>query len=182
MNLWRKGDVFGENCHCPEKDLVKWYTSMQCNETYTQIEADMRRFAGVKFNMDELKNTITEKYNQPLAQSYCNYVVLNNRVTLIRIRVNGLLIINNWKFGLKIYRKCYGKYVGFSKFTDEVLLSLVRKVKLPDVEFFMNLGDYPLNEPGDQLPIVSWCGSKKSNDFVLPTYDLTESTLEMMSR
>lgn len=48
----------------------------------------------------------------------------------------------------------------------------------------MNLGDWPLNDKnqGILLPIVSWCGSKKSNDMILPTYDVTESTLEMMGR
>lgn len=48
----------------------------------------------------------------------------------------------------------------------------------------MNLGDYPLNSKRESgiLPIISWCGSTNSNDMVLPTYDLTESTIEMMSR
>lgn len=48
----------------------------------------------------------------------------------------------------------------------------------------MNLGDWPLNDKNQDmlLPIVSWCGSKQAYDMILPTYDLTESTLEMMSR
>lgn len=48
----------------------------------------------------------------------------------------------------------------------------------------MNLGDWPLNDKnqGMLLPIVSWCGSTQANDMILPTYDLTESTLEMMGR
>lgn len=74
-------------------------------------------------------------------------------------------------------------------FADAILLSLTRKVKLPDLDFFMNLGDWPLNyklennnKPGKFLPIVSWCGSTKTNDLVIPTYELTESVLEMMGR
>jgi hypothetical protein len=55
---------------------------------------------------------------------------------------------------------------------------------LPDIEFFMNLGDWPLNDIKQKtiLPIVSWCGSNDAHDIILPTYDLTESTLEMMGR
>ena len=52
------------------------------------------------------------------------------------------------------------------------------------MEFFSNLGDWPLSKKGrgDKFPIFSWCGSDDTNDFVMPTYDLTESTLESMSR
>ena len=32
------------------------------------------------------------------------------------------------------------------------------------------------------MPIFSWCGSDDTADIVLPTYDLTEATLEMMGR
>ena len=48
----------------------------------------------------------------------------------------------------------------------------------------MNLGDWPLNEKRQNtfLPIISWCGSNDSNDMILPTYELAETTLEMMGR
>jgi len=60
---------------------------------------------------------------------------------------------------------------------------LVLQVKLPDFEFFINLGDWPLEKThGDPLPIVSWCGSDSSYDLILPTYDLTQSVLEMLGR
>lgn len=58
-------------------------------------------------------------------------------------------------------------------------------MRLPDVEFFINVGDWPLENrkvtdvPGP-LPIVSWCGSADTRDIVLPTYDVTHSTLETM--
>lgn len=66
---------------------------------------------------------------------------------------------------------------------DSVLLSLARKVILPDVEFFMNLGDWPL-VPKKKLiyPIFSWCGSDETADILLPTYDIAESSLESMGR
>jgi hypothetical protein len=67
---------------------------------------------------------------------------------------------------------------------DAILLSLARKVQLPDFEFFSNLGDWPLMDDKQKFnfPLFSWCGSKTSTDIVMPTYDLTESTLENMGR
>jgi hypothetical protein len=50
------------------------------------------------------------------------------------------------------------------------------------MEFLMNLGDYPLSDPLDRLPIFSWCGSKQTYDIILPTYEITEATLQMLSR
>ncbi len=59
------------------------------------------------------------------------------------------------------------------------------QVVLPDMEFFLNLGDWPLEHRGlkdNPLPIFSWCGSEETRDQILPTYDVTESTLETMGR
>ncbi|KAF6024518.1 KDELC1 [Bugula neritina] len=69
-------------------------------------------------------------------------------------------------------------------FSDAILLSLVRKVKLPDVEFFINLGDWPLVKKSSTspLPIFSWCGSDSTSDIILPTYDVTDSTLKSLSQ
>ena len=66
------------------------------------------------------------------------------------------------------------------------LLSLkFLQVRIPDVEFFINLGDWPLEKRSAEdspLPILSWCGSEETRDIVMPTYDVTESTLETMGR
>ena len=59
------------------------------------------------------------------------------------------------------------------------------QVRLPDVEFFVNLGDWPLEKRKltEKIhPIFSWCGSNNTRDIVMPTYDLTESVLETMGR
>lgn len=50
------------------------------------------------------------------------------------------------------------------------------------MEFLMNLGDYPLSQGEDLLPIISWCGSANHHDLILPTYEITEATLQMLSR
>lgn len=66
---------------------------------------------------------------------------------------------------------------------DAILLSLARKIVLPDIEFFVNLGDWPLvPEQGPLYPIFSWCGSEDTIDIVMPTYDITQSSLEAMGR
>lgn len=52
---------------------------------------------------------------------------------------------------------------------------------MPDVEFFINVGDWPLETRTEgALPILSWCGSMDTRDIVLPTYEVTHSTLEAM--
>ena len=66
-----------------------------------------------------------------------------------------------------------------------ILLFSIQQVKLPDAEFFINLGDWPLEKRAasdSPLPILSWCGSDETRDIVMPTYDVTESTMETMGR
>lgn len=59
--------------------------------------------------------------------------------------------------------------------------NLPLKVRLPDVEFFINVGDWPLEtRKTDAVPVLSWCGSTDTQDIVLPTYEVTHSTLETM--
>jgi len=75
--------------------------------------------------------------------------------------------------------------VGFHIFPDAMLLSMSRKMFLPDLEFLINLGDWPLvsKKKGSLLlPVFSWCGSNQTYDIVLPTYELTEASLEGMRR
>lgn len=108
----------------------------------------------------EIKKII-HKYHLPESTSFCHYVIKDNEV----------------------YRNCYGKHVGFNMFSDNILLSLTRKVKFPDIELVINLGDWPLVHKSDDIvPIFSWCGNSDNYDIVMPTYDLTESTLENMGR
>ncbi|CAG5099287.1 Oidioi.mRNA.OKI2018_I69.XSR.g16412.t1.cds [Oikopleura dioica] len=88
----------------------------------------------------------------------------------------------------RIYRQCYGKHVGFNMFSDATLIALSRIVKLPDVQFWMNLGDWPHSTVNkkrkeEQLfQMVSWGSHQDFKDLVVPTYDLMDSTLGMMHR
>jgi len=77
-----------------------------------------------------------------------------------------------------LHARAYGRWQGFQKFTDEVLLSLARRVRLPNTEFIFNLGDWPLaHGTAAGLPIVSFCGSNDTDDIVVPTYKMTLATL-----
>ena len=59
------------------------------------------------------------------------------------------------------------------------------QVRIPDVEFVVNLGDWPIESMAGNdkpLPVLSWCGSNDTYDIILPTYDLTSSTLGAMTK
>ncbi|KAK2579229.1 hypothetical protein KPH14_008198 [Odynerus spinipes] len=154
-----KGPVYEEECYCPNPNFNDWLSNYECANNYAQITRDLIPFTSVDF--DKIRNQIIEKYDKPYSVSLCHYIIKENR----------------------IFRQCYGQYVGFKIFMDAILLSLTRKIVLPDVEFFVNLGDWPLApNKGPNYPIFSWCGSDDTKDIVMPTYDITESSLEAMGR
>uniref|UniRef100_A0A3B4B8H5 Glycosyl transferase CAP10 domain-containing protein n=1 Tax=Periophthalmus magnuspinnatus TaxID=409849 RepID=A0A3B4B8H5_9GOBI len=154
-----QGPVYHEYCDCPEPNGSAWLKELQCPEKESQILADFKSFPTV--DLQRLRQEVPKRFS--------------NRGGLIHYA-----IINN-----QIYRRTQGKYTDFKMFSDEILLSLTRKVKVPDVEFYINVGDWPLEtksadaSPGP-LPIFSWCGSTDTRDIVLPTYEVTHSTLETM--
>ncbi|XP_030642642.1 protein O-glucosyltransferase 2 [Chanos chanos] len=154
-----KGHVYHEGCDCPEPSGALWEKHMHCPSSFAQIQRDLSLFPRV--DPERNAHEIPQRFGR--RQSLCHYTIKNNQV----------------------YIKTHGEHVGFRIFMDAFLLSLTRKVKLPDVEFFVNLGDWPLEKrrPNEKLhPIFSWCGSEDTRDIVMPTYDLTESVLETMGR
>ncbi|GIY45272.1 protein O-glucosyltransferase 2 [Caerostris darwini] len=155
-----EGPVFHEQCYCP-KPINEWLSNLNCPSSYSQIDHDLKIFPEI--DMRNALEDALKRFNHPGSYSICHYSIISNQ----------------------IYRKCFGQYVGFSMFMDEILLSLTRKMYLPDMEFIANLGDWPLeqrSEADNPIPIFSWCGSKSTKDIVMPTYDITEATLEMMGR
>lgn len=176
--------IYAEECHCPVRSFETYSTLAQCGihlgRLRAQIEHDLLRLE-TAVNASEIHKTVSWKevmdeamrrYDQPRAVAVVRYVIRDG----------------------KLYRKTLGEYVGFTMFTDPMLLSLLRKIALPDTEFIFNLGDYPLslvkrgqaafqqsNSPFI-LPVVSWCGSYDSLDLVVPTYDVTQAVLESMQK
>ncbi|XP_072119571.1 protein O-glucosyltransferase 2 isoform X1 [Mobula birostris] len=154
-----KGYVYHESCNCAQEDGNKWYRDMQCPLSFPQIQRDLAHFPFVDPDRNAIE--IAKRFGQ--RQSLCHYTIKDN----------------------KVYVKTFGEHVGFRIFMDSILLSLTRKVKLQDVEFFVNLGDWPLEKGKitEKLhPIFSWCGSENTRDIVMPTYDITDSVLETMGR
>lgn len=153
-----KGPVYPDDVPCPSKEpMDTWLSHYECMTKYPQMEKDLAPFSTIDFN--KLHDGAVKTYNHSNSMSVCNYVIKNNQV----------------------YRRCYGQHTGFKMFMDNILLSLTRKVHLPDVEFWSNLGDWPLAQSA-KYPMFSWCGSDETFDILMPTYDLTESSLENMGR
>lgn len=147
-----------EHCRC-RRDVNDVMRALKCPQFNSQIDRDLNPFADLDFKL--IKLHIKQRFQNFKSSSLCHYLVKSN----------------------VIHRKCYGQYTGFSMFMDATLNALANKVILPDFEFFMNLGDWPLvKKSATSLPIFSWCGSSETMDIVLPTYDLTESTLNMLHR
>lgn len=154
-----QGFSYAEECNCPKGNLNTWVDDLECPK-YDQIQEDLKPFQRVKFS--KLYPVIMQRFNQPESMSICNYIIKDNQV----------------------YRRCFGKHVGFKVFIDAILLSLSRKTHLPDMEIFFNLGDWPLSPSAGKphVPLFSWCGSDDTVDIHLPTYDITQSTLQCMDR
>ncbi|CAG9853708.1 unnamed protein product [Phyllotreta striolata] len=152
--------ILSDDCNCPTQKIEEVLNNWECGPVPDLIKTSLDEFGPIDWNIK--RKSVIKKFDQPYSVSLCHYVVKNNN----------------------IYRKCYGKHVGFNMFVDNILLSLTRKTILPDIEFFSNLGDWPLSARNlnEKYPIFSWCGSTDSYDIILPTYDITESTLENMGR
>ncbi|XP_078477896.1 LOW QUALITY PROTEIN: protein O-glucosyltransferase 3 [Lampetra planeri] len=154
-----RGPVYHEYCDCPEPDASVWQRVMRCPTEEPQIEADFKSFPS--FHLQRLREEVPHRFAN--RGGIIHYAIINNQ----------------------LFRHTLGKYTDFKMFSDEMLLSLMRKVKLPDVEFYVNVGDWPLetrradSSPGP-VPVLSWCGSTDTRDIVLPTYEVTHSTLETM--
>ncbi|KAM9319831.1 protein O-glucosyltransferase 3 [Gastrophryne carolinensis] len=155
-----KAPVYHEYCNCPEEDPEVWLHSLSCPTKEPQISKDFAPFPSIDLErmLDEVPKRFAEQRG-----AIVHYTVLNNQ----------------------IYRRSLGKYTDFKMFSDEILQSLARKVRLPDIEFYINVGDWPVehrkvNDTPGPLPMISWCGSADSRDIILPTYDITHSTLEAL--
>ncbi|XP_060809442.1 protein O-glucosyltransferase 2 isoform X2 [Amyelois transitella] len=154
-----QGPIYSDQCNCPDQNFNTWLDRYGCPKSYDSINSALKMQNNV--NMKVTVQKIIERFHSPESTSFCHYAVKNN----------------------KVYRDCYGKHVGFNMFSDNILLFLARKVVLPDMELVVNLGDWPLvRKYTEPLPIFSWCGSDDTLDILMPTYDITESSIENMGR
>ena len=164
-------NLSSKECNCPNPNVKNWLKTNNCprylKNHQAQLNYDFKKFknGGKKIDLDLLKQQF-KSWQAGSGNSYavCRYVIKNN----------------------EIFRDCAGKHIGFNMFSDEYLITLTKMVKLPDVEFIQNLGDWPLSTKqlnrnlgtNSILPIVSWCGSEETYDIILPTYDYTRTVLQ----
>ncbi|XP_067934132.1 protein O-glucosyltransferase 3-like isoform X2 [Watersipora subatra] len=166
MCLWSciitmaSGLMYQENCNCPNNNVSEWLSALECPASYDQLDEDLEPFHSL--DMRRVEAEVHRRWpKRPGQGALMHYVVKNGRV----------------------YSKEVGSICGFKMFSDSILLSLLRKVPLPDIEFFINLGDWPIVQESNQLlPIFSWCGSNTTKDIILPTYDITDSTMKSLSQ
>nr|ACO11212.1 KDEL motif-containing protein 2 precursor [Caligus rogercresseyi] len=158
-------EIVSSSCNCPEKkvDFEDWLRDSCRNDLDPQIVRDFQFFeGGPQWNISQFLGILRRRFSNPRSQSYCHYVIKDN----------------------ELYRECFGEYVGFNMFVDGILHYLTRIMNLPDVEFIINLGDWPLVHkvvsPG--VPIISWCKTQETSDILWPTYDITQASLECMGR
>jgi len=89
-----------------------------------------------------------------------------------------LVIKDNKLYG----RDCAPKaIVGVSKFVEDMLLLILQRVKVPDVDFVLNCSDYPavwkegFRSSRADAPVVSMCGSTKHNDMYVHSIITSDS-------
>lgn len=100
----RTGPVYHEYCDCPEADASVWQSVMHCPTEEPQILEDFQSFPSVDLN--RLRQEVPRRFSN--RGGLVHYAVVDN----------------------KVYRRTLGKYTDFKMFSDEMLLSLTRKVGL----------------------------------------------------
>ena len=134
------------DCSCPTS--VKNFLNLTNQLSgFTQIDTDLSKF----------KSISTRLNNQRVEKRFCKNPGQDSK----SIRMDNPYMYSGWisnpdpgatslcRYIIKenkVYRKCHGQHIGFNMFSDDILLQLTRMVQLPDVEFWMNLGDWPMQE------------------------------------
>lgn len=96
------GPVYHEYCDCPEPDASVWQSVTQCPTEEPQIAADFKSFPTI--HLQRLREEIPHRFVN--RGGIIHYAIINNQ----------------------LFRHSLGKYTDFKMFSDEILLSLSRKV------------------------------------------------------
>lgn len=97
------GPVYHEYCECPEEDPQAWQKTLSCPAKEPQIAKDFSSFPSI--NLQQMLNEVPKRFGDERG-AIVHYTILSNL----------------------IYRRSLGKYTDFKMFSDEILLSLARKV------------------------------------------------------
>ena len=105
------GKIQYENCDCPY-EYEEFLSEYNCPAKFSQLEEDFKRFPQI--NLEEL--FLEGKRKRWRTEATVHFVIRNQ----------------------KLYVKRLGSITDFKMFVEGILFSLLRKVKLPDVEFIFN--------------------------------------------
>ncbi|KRX79622.1 KDEL motif-containing protein 1 [Trichinella sp. T6] len=161
--LLLEGPLHPEQCKCPIP-IEEWFVKAKCEEFANLLSSLNESFLQWNKGAIEITKVLEEAYSMwgvhNRSHSYVHYKIRDNT----------------------IFRQTFGEYCDFKMFSDEMLVSISRKFIIPDMDFLLNLGDWPLMTMNhlkvvSPLPILSWCGSNNSLDIVLPTYEMMHSIL-----
>ncbi|OEH77669.1 putative thioredoxin [Cyclospora cayetanensis] len=149
------GPIHEPSCAAPVSSS-DWAKAMGCPRDIPQVAEDFKNFPTI--DLVKLRSAVPKLLSKSSATSLLHYVIKDNQ----------------------LYRKAYGPFPAFSYFADLMFNQLAATVRLPDVEFVLNVGDWPLVEKKwgeSRVPVFSWCGSTDSFDIVFPQWDVTRSTV-----
>ncbi|KAL4220213.1 Protein O-glucosyltransferase 2 [Mactra antiquata] len=156
------GPVYNEHCYYPEPSPNTWLNVMNCPKSFKQIGKDLSVFKDV--DLENVAREILKKNNDSSKHGLCHYKIINN----------------------EIYVKPYGDHLPLKETFDDILLSITRKVHLPDIELFVQLADWmgqleEKNNSIDPLPVFIWSGHDQFHDITMPSYYLATSALHMLT-
>lgn len=97
------GPVYHEYCECPEEDAQIWLKDLSCPSEEPQVTKDFSAFP--RIDLQRMLDEVPSRFSQKMG-AIVHYAILGNH----------------------IYRRSLGKYTDFKMFSDEMLLSLARKV------------------------------------------------------
>jgi hypothetical protein len=154
------GSVLNDKCYCPYRTVDKWMHDFNCPLRYDQIESDLSQYKDTGIDINDLYERVTTQF--PNAHGI-HYAIIDN----------------------KVYGHTFGTITDFRYMSDLILRSVTNKATLPDMEFIVQVSDWPQDRNSshtDSFPFFSWCGSEFYRDIVWPQYDLLRHTIQAMDR
>ncbi|PHJ14965.1 protein disulfide-isomerase domain-containing [Cystoisospora suis] len=148
------GPLHGPSCPCPVAE-GRWTAALGCPDTFTQLERDFEKFPVI--DLERLREEGPTLSRSDTLRTVVHYVIKDNQ----------------------IFRRHFGPLPAFQFFADLVLIHLANAVQLPDVEFFLNIGDWPVETRKPEqgaIPVFSWSGSTDTSDIVLPQWDVAKTS------
>ena len=132
--------------------MMKLVTARQSLKTFTKlINVQRASVSWIKISVFSKKSILTDSSSMVKTKSgeLKQPFTMSSRTTKFRVsqRFQKSSLVLNLKFTkhpFDRYSKRLGTITDFKMFVDGMLHSLLRKVKVPDVEFVFNVGDWPI--------------------------------------